>query len=85
MILLDGLGGIGIHFAPAETPLKNSQDHPMRRPGILRHSSLLDVAARAGVSRAMASRAFNNYPHVRADLRRRVLKAIKPIERPWIS
>jgi DNA-binding LacI/PurR family transcriptional regulator len=57
----------------------------MRRPGILRHSILLDVAARAGVSRATASRAFNNYPQVHPDLRRRVLKAIKPIERPWIS
>ncbi len=57
----------------------------MRRPEILCHSTLLDVADKDGISRATASRDFNNYPHVRPDLRRRILKGMKPFERPWIS
>lgn len=51
----------------------------MRRPRSLRHPTLLDVAARAGVSRATASRVFNQHPHVRPDVRQRVLRAIQAL------
>lgn len=45
--------------------------HTPRQP-----PTLLDVAARAAVSRATVSRVLNSYPHVRPEVRERVLKAI---------
>ncbi len=44
---------------------------------ISRLPTLLDVAAKAGVSRATVSRVLNKYPHVHPEVRQRVLKATK--------
>lgn len=48
-----------------------SRHAPSQRP------TLLDVATRAAVSRATVSRVLNKHPHVRPEVRQRVLKAIK--------
>lgn len=47
----------------------------MPRALTYRLPTLLDVAVRAGVSRATASRVINQHPHVRPEVRQRVLKA----------
>lgn len=44
---------------------------------VSRPPTLLDVAAKAGVSRATVSRVLNKYPHVHPEVRQRVLKATK--------
>lgn len=46
---------------------------------IPRLPTLVDVAAKAGVSRATVSRVLNLYPHVRPEVRQRVLKAIRTL------